>query len=294
MAMVLKMRNPALTYLDLLKTLAVILMIIDHIGFYFMPSSMPLVMGEDVLWWRVLGRLCVPIWFFLIGYARSRDLSLSIWLGAIFLVMVNMITGMFLLPLNVLVSMIFIRLVIDDTARFMFLNRTQMVVGCLFLAFLSPAVENIIEYGLTGLLLALFGYVARHGQAAGPVMMGQNVIFGFCFFVFFAFTISQFLLLPHLSVAQGGVLFGGLIAVFLALWYMPKSEYWSFGESLPAFLRRFFQFCGRHSLIIYVVHLTLFKFICLIFGLGLPIYGWFDWHFTIHESFAAHRFKIDD
>ncbi len=41
-----------LTSYDLLKTLAVILMIIDHVGHHFFP---------DEMWFRVVGRLCVPI-----------------------------------------------------------------------------------------------------------------------------------------------------------------------------------------------------------------------------------------
>ena len=66
-----------LTSYDFLKAVAVLLMVIDHVGFYFYP---------DQQWFRVFGRLCVPIWFFLIGYARSRDLSLYLWGGMILLV----------------------------------------------------------------------------------------------------------------------------------------------------------------------------------------------------------------
>ena len=60
-----------LTSYDLLKTLALVLMVIDHIGYFFYPEEM---------WWRVLGRLSVPIWFFLIGYANARD-CFGLWLA---------------------------------------------------------------------------------------------------------------------------------------------------------------------------------------------------------------------
>ena len=60
-----------LTSYDLLKSLAVILMICDHIGYFFFPEEM---------WFRTLGRLCLPIWFFLIGYARGDEVSKLFWI----------------------------------------------------------------------------------------------------------------------------------------------------------------------------------------------------------------------
>src|SRR5690606_10698014 len=94
----------SLTSYDLIKAAAVLLMIVDHVGYYFFP---------DQDWFRVFGRMCVPIWFFLIGYARSRDLSLPLWIGLAALVVANMIAGMSIFPLNVLGTMILVRLVLD-------------------------------------------------------------------------------------------------------------------------------------------------------------------------------------
>jgi len=72
------------TSYDVWKTLAVLLMIIDHIGAYFLPDEQGL---------RILGRLCVPIWFFLVGYAQSRDLSWRLWAGVAILSISNYIGG---------------------------------------------------------------------------------------------------------------------------------------------------------------------------------------------------------
>ena len=47
-----------ITSYDLFKTLALVLMIADHIGFYFYPNE---------LWLRAFGRLSAPMWLFLIG-----------------------------------------------------------------------------------------------------------------------------------------------------------------------------------------------------------------------------------
>ena len=49
---------------DFIKFVAVVLMVIDHIGYYFFPYD---------LMWRSFGRMCVPIWLFLAGYAKPSD-----------------------------------------------------------------------------------------------------------------------------------------------------------------------------------------------------------------------------
>ena len=93
-----------LTSYDLMKTLAVLLMIIDHTAYYeFIDSDWP----------RAIGRLCVPIWFFLIGYANTRSIPLRFWGGAILLVFANFVVGYNIFELNVLFSLILARLTID-------------------------------------------------------------------------------------------------------------------------------------------------------------------------------------
>ena len=56
---------------DWLKTAAIILVFVDHFGYFFM---------EDDLWWSAFGRLAAPPFFFLIGYAQTRTVPLH-WIG---------------------------------------------------------------------------------------------------------------------------------------------------------------------------------------------------------------------
>ena len=74
-----------ITSYDMLKTAAVVLMIIDHIGYFFFPE-MPI--------FRALGRLCVPIWMFLVGYARTREISRELWIGGVILAVSKMAVGL--------------------------------------------------------------------------------------------------------------------------------------------------------------------------------------------------------
>src|SRR5262249_41552895 len=57
-------RPRGVTTTDVLKFVGVAMLLIDHYGLYFDP---------DRSWWRVFGRLAAPIFFFLIGFARTRS-----------------------------------------------------------------------------------------------------------------------------------------------------------------------------------------------------------------------------
>ena len=150
-----------LTSYDFLKTLAVLLMIVDHVGFYFFPE-------EDV--WRVIGRLCVPIWFFLIGYARSRDFGWILWAGCFILVFANYAVGLPFFPLNILASILLVRWAIDVAMiRLMpVLQQENMPqrfwAFCVFLTLLTIPTSLVTEYGTQGLLLAMLGYLVRHKE----------------------------------------------------------------------------------------------------------------------------------
>ena len=85
------------TYLDILKTVAIILMIIDHIGYYFFPEN---------YWFRAIGRACVPVWFFLIGYANTRELPNRLLIAALILALADLILFQRVFSLNILVSFI--------------------------------------------------------------------------------------------------------------------------------------------------------------------------------------------
>src|SRR5688572_24086808 len=59
------------TTTDLLKVIGVATFLVDHYGFFF---------HTDELWWRMFGRVASPIFFFLVGFARTREVPLT-WLA---------------------------------------------------------------------------------------------------------------------------------------------------------------------------------------------------------------------
>ena len=67
--------SPAVDNTDWLKTAAIILVAVDHFGYFFIDNS-------D--WWSVFGRLAAPSFFFLMGYAHTRTVPfLWIWLAVL-------------------------------------------------------------------------------------------------------------------------------------------------------------------------------------------------------------------
>ena len=248
------------TSYDLVKTFAVLIMIVDHIGFYFYPEA---------LWWRVAGRMCVPVWMFLIGYAKSRDISFGLWNAALLLVVADVIVGWPVLPPNILFTVIVIRLFLDIVAGWFEKSeamRSAVVAG--MVALFVPTII-IFDYGTSAFALALFGYYVRlcqEGRCTLSFMRGVMAFAG----IFFV--LSQQICFGFNEV-QFGVLAAGLLVVFLMMQNFSAREFPELGAKIGFAGRGFLQLCGRHSLEIYVAHLIIFKFTVLFLGLGET--GWF-------------------
>ena len=61
---------------DFFKFVAILVMIIDHVGKYFLPEI-------EIL--RVIGRVAAPLFFFLVGYSKSQRLEHKILIYAVLL-----------------------------------------------------------------------------------------------------------------------------------------------------------------------------------------------------------------
>jgi len=144
-----------LTSYDLLKTFAVITMIIDHIGYYFFPEQLE---------WRVVGRMSMPVWLFLVGYANTREIPEMLWMGAFILVAGNIIVGMPIFALNILFGIMVVRLTLDKVIGVMFSSNIFILLGIILLVFAFLPTNTIIEYGTFCYLFAILGYAVRHNK----------------------------------------------------------------------------------------------------------------------------------
>lgn len=247
-----------LTSYDLLKTLAIVLMIIDHIGAYFYP---------DETWFRIFGRLCVPIWFFLIGYARTRDLSVKALGGAGLLFLGAMMAGEHVLPVSILVTLMVGRNFVDS---WMGAGRRggEALAGLFFiLLILSVPTAMAFEYGMAGLLFTVFGALCRYRQDRAGELSAQykREILYFAAASFAAFIMMQAAPMPSLTGVQLLSMIAGMILVFLVLNKFRPAEFLNITKLLPGFVVSALQLTGRRTLEIYVVHLLLFKALAVYF-----------------------------
>lgn len=246
---------PDITSYDLLKTFAVLFMVVDHIGYYFLP---------DDNWTRMVGRLCVPIWFFLIGYANTRHIPFLLAAGAIFLVGMNMVVGLSIMPFNVLPTIIFARLALDKTMAFCLKSNTHLWVMSVFLLVAALPTYFISEYGTLGLILAMYGYMVRHRGTHN--LITKDYVQNYMIFAAMAFLVMQEISFGF-NIMQISICTLASFTVFFYLLNFDGKPLPSLNSNLSDIPRRLLHFCGHRTLEIYIAHLTLFKIAALMLGL---------------------------
>lgn len=228
-------------------------MIIDHVGFHFFP---------DEMWFRVAGRICLPMWFFLIGYANTTESTKEMWFGGTLLLLSSMVAGQFFLPLNILFTMILFRrarrkgymrcLVSGEALRGMFFL-------CLVLSYPSAA---LFEYGTPAFLFVIFGFIVRHkDQIVEDISLFHLKLFaGLSFFSFF---VIQGIYMPSINYPQAGVMLLGYIVTAVLLWYFRPITFENAPKYMANTIIKTLQFIGRHTLLIYVAHLIILRGLCM-------------------------------
>lgn len=229
--------GPAVSTHDLYKFFAITLMVVDHIGFVFFP---------DQLWWRAIGRFCVPVWLFLAGYARPGTFRHEfLWLGGL-LVLTDLYVGEALLPLNILVTILASRAFVayaDTLTQDGAALATLVTIAVVLL----PVTSILFEYGSLAFLWGLAGYYFRTMPASrlAPVATWIAWII-FCIVQSIAFKFSP---------AQIVVMCVGTGA---AAWLMTRYRLRSLEGTETAGWGVLIKFIGRNSHYFYALHLMAF------------------------------------
>ncbi len=238
-----------LTSYDLLKMLAVVLMIIDHIGFHFYP---------DEMWYRVIGRWCVPIWFFLIGYAKTEEITRPLVIGAVLIAGSAVIMGQYVMPFNILVSIIVMRWARQGVFARSFYSAETLRGMYLILLFLTLPTAIMFEYGAIAMMFVMCGHMVRYRaefyERIEPIYI--RLFYGVAFFTF---ALLQSISFPVLSNAQALSIFGGFFVVAWILWFFKAQTYPQARGFMAGSVISIIQFFGRRTLEIYVAHVLLFR-----------------------------------
>lgn len=144
---------------DLLKFIACVLMIVDHIGMFFL---------KDQVFLRVLGRAAYPIFAFCIGYNKSYKITpvlvtLGVLMAALTLFLEperRSVIGA--LRTSIIPSIIIVKMCMS--VLHIHLNRKFTGSILIILMFLLLHSYMILLYGFFGLLFAIFGFLSREGR----------------------------------------------------------------------------------------------------------------------------------
>lgn len=233
-----------ITTTDLLKFAALAFVLIDHIGAYFV---------EDETWWRLLGRLAAPIFFFLIGFARTRSTPWT-WLafGAILTLSDAIESDSLSEPtLNILLNFALLRwALLPWFERHALPQPWRVALLVMACAAAIPFSDHLLEYGTGGWLWALLG--SAHRQALEmPNPRAQITRTGVGAAIGSAYTLREIhdFSFDPLQSAVLAVLIAGLVVLLTGFRRADLS--WPAPQPVAAILR----LCGRFSLEIYAVSL---------------------------------------
>jgi TraX protein len=232
------------TTTDVLKVIGVVTLLIDHYGLFYQP---------DDVWWRLVGRTASPIFFFLIGFARTRSVPWT-WLafGAALTGLNLWTAGGWANPtFNILLNFALLRaVVLPPVSQHVFprpLPLAMLIAGCVLLI---PVTDGVLEYGTEGWLWAFLGQAHRAAlEDREPrtdwTRAGLALVAGAAYIVReihdYGFNVVQSALFAVAVVI--------LTVVFTR--FRRKDLRWQPAQPLAAV----FRFCGRHSLEIYAITL---------------------------------------
>jgi hypothetical protein len=252
----LQLSDPrVVTTIDLLKSLGVVALLADHWGLYFDP---------DPRGWPLVGRVAAPIFFFLIGFSRSRRVPWT-WLafGAALTASDYVVTGQEEVTLNILLSFALLRALVLPGLERAFASPALLLPVVAALVVLTPASSDFLEYGTEGWLWSLLGVAQRlHGTEGRRPLVG-----GWRRLLVAAAALATYLVQEtadyDFSIAYAVALAALIGALTVGFLRFRRSEA---ALPLPRATAAPLRFCGRYSLEIYAV--TLLAMQALSFALG--------------------------
>lgn len=230
-----------LTSYDLWKFLACILMAVGYTGFFLFPENQELFM--------TVGVLCVPIWFFFIGYAKTKAISDPILWGTVLLIAASAVAGKSILALNILFTIMVCRLMRDYIGKKLFYQSKELFI-LTFLALAALAFPTMLlwEYGTLAIMMTMTGYVVRRQndliERAVSIKVFINVTA-----ILLALSSS---ITYNLDYYQSALVLVGLIFVNFKLLRFRRRKHTKLTRSLTSVVSGFIKIFGRHSLAFFI------------------------------------------
>ena len=236
------------TSTDALKALGLCLILLDHFAYYVQP---------ELDWMHALGRGALPVFFFLIGFARTRTVP-RFWLAAG--VLLTLLGWLHLgrdwdhITLNILLSFALVRLALPFVERHVMGSSWRVAGLVAVLLALSYPADMALDYGTSGWLLALVGLSHRRALEAGPdrprdpAWLTRRILGALATLLFVANEIHDY----EFATFEAFIAAGSIIAAGGLLLRFRRVE---LGWRPPQALAAMLQLCGRRSLEIYIAQI---------------------------------------
>lgn len=258
---------------DWLKTIAILLMVVDHVGVYLFPSE---------YLFRFVGRFSFPIFFFLIGYTyqglrEDSPASSSAWkkyyikqppllkkvldffwalsiksdllLCLLLITVSNYLLVQNVFPLNILFTVIVCRIVIYLLDKFQLLDN-WLIMSWLFFTLLHVPLIFVYEYGGVAILITILGQLVRKNR------QGEIKVRVFIFLSYLSYCASQMVYFPATFNYIASLYIGIAVLFVLLSTYQFQKKFLLPNLSavnLPV------MFISRYSLYVYTAHLLILK-----------------------------------
>lgn len=145
---------------DGLKLLALLTMVIDHLGAYFWPHAE---------WPRAIGRMAFPLFLFLVGYSGKWKVSGDLVIQAAAIILCGALTFHPVFSLNILVTIVFTRIVMSYLTRY---NITPaFLLGVFVIAVAWWPLFIWCDYGTMAVLFAMSGYLKRRRPTSKETLL---------------------------------------------------------------------------------------------------------------------------
>lgn len=234
-------KNGELNNYDIFKILALLTMVIDHIGIFLLFNA------PYVSWFRTIGRLSLPLFAILhgISFKNTSTKSNLIVYGALTSLSMYYTLGIDIFPLNILFNFFISSLVFDEVNK---MYNTSPLVGLLFLiiTYLAhPIFSFFAEYGTFVLLFMIVG--------KNFAKIGNNIhdaIFGILTFALYIIVQSSKFSLSLYQIVLFSI---GMLIIYLSTFNFRFREYYHLKSN------KILLFLSRYSLELYFIHIFIFS-----------------------------------
>jgi len=247
---------------DRLKVIAILTMIVDHLGYVFFPVTLD--WSPENLWLRLVGRIAFPIFLFLVGfngnYKRRRDLFWFAIAIQIPIVVASVWFHFGWLTLNILRGILIGRVVlglvnwVNWATKPSLLSFTKFIIFTIGLFLIHPWLMQVVDYGSFVILFPLGGVLMRLGGQKRFLSL-LYLIICFTWLRFFSWYVFWFDVLQLFILGGFFIL---LLCIFFVLWQ--GNRYLPIGKKIDACI----LFVSKNALLVYVFHLLILRWVKII------------------------------